>query len=181
VSRGQQASKRPPGAGTGEAGASAALRELRQDDWPEVARIYAAGIATGNATFETEVPGWEAWDAAHLSGHRFVALDDEHVVGWVALTPYSDRCCYGGVADVSIYVDPAVQGRGVGRALLGRVVDESQRAGIWTLQASIFPENGPSLALHLHCGFRLVGVREKLGVLGGVWRDVLLLERRAPV
>jgi len=157
------------------------IRDLRPDDWPEVARIYAAGIATGNATFETEVPGWESWDSAHLAAHRYVALEGGRVVGWVALTPYSDRCCYGGVADVSIYVDSAARGRGVGGALLRRVVEESQRAGIWTLQAGIFAENGPSLVLHLHCGFRLVGVREKLGRLDGVWRDVLLLERRAPV
>jgi phosphinothricin acetyltransferase len=146
-----------------------------------VARIYAAGIATSNATFETEVPSWEAWDTAHLAEHRFVALDGGKVAGWVALSPYSDRCCYEGVADVSIYVDPAVRGRGFGRALLGYLVAESERAGIWTLQAGIFAENSSSLVLHLHCGLRLVGVREKIGKLDGAWRDVLLLERRAPV
>jgi phosphinothricin acetyltransferase len=171
------ATARPLGAA---AAAGVEIRELRAEDWPEVARIYAAGIATGNATFETQVPSREAWDAAHLAEHRFVALDGGRVVGWVALSPYSDRECYRGVADVSVYVDPAVRGRGVGRALLGHLVAESERAGVWTLQAGIFAENSSSLVLHLHCGFRLVGVRERIGKLGGVWRDVLLLERRAP-
>jgi phosphinothricin acetyltransferase len=127
------------------------------------------------------VPSWEEWDAAHLGAHRFVALDGDRLVGWVALSPYSDRCCYQGVADVSIYVDPSVRGRGFGRALLGHLVAETQRAGIWTLQAGVFAENSSSLVLHLHCGFRLVGVREKIGELDGTWRDVMLLERRAPV
>jgi len=157
-----------------------AVRDLRPGDWPEVSRIYAAGIATGNATFETEVPTWEAWDGAHLRESRLVAVEDGRVVGWVALTPSSDRCAYRGVADVSVYVDPAAQGRGVGRALLERAVAGADAAGIWTLQAGIFPENAASLALHRRCGFRLVGRRERIGELGGVWRDVLLLERRAP-
>jgi L-amino acid N-acyltransferase YncA len=125
------------------------------------------------------VPSWDEWDAAHLAEHRFVAVDGDRTVGWVALTPYSDRACYAGVADVSIYVDPEVRGRGFGRALLGHLVAESERAGIWTLQAGIFAENSSSLVLHLHCGFRLVGVRERIGQLDGVWRDVMLLERRA--
>ena len=127
------------------------------------------------------MPSWEEWDAAHLAEHRFVASDGGQVVGWVALAPYSDRCCYEGVADVSIYVDPAVRGRGFGRALLGHLVAEAERAGIWTLQAGVFAENSSSLVLHLHCGFRLVGVRERIGQLDGVWRDVLLLERRAAI
>jgi phosphinothricin acetyltransferase len=126
------------------------------------------------------VPSWQSWDAAHLAEHRFVAIDDGPIVGWVALTPYSGRECYAGVADVSIYVDPALRGRGFGRALLGHLVAETERAGIWTLQAGIFAENSSSLVLHLHCGFRLVGVRERIGQLDGVWRDVMLLERRAP-
>jgi L-amino acid N-acyltransferase YncA len=149
-------------------------------DWPHVAAIYAAGIATGNATFETEVPGWAQWDAAHLPGHRFVADEESRIVGWAALTAYSDRCCYEGVADLSVYVDPAAQGRGVGRALLDHVVASAERAGIWTLQAGIFPENEASLALHRRCGFRVVGTRERIGQLDGVWRDVVLLERRSP-
>jgi arsenite methyltransferase len=148
-------------------------------DWPHVAAIYAAGIATGNATFETEVPSWEAWDAAHVPEHRLVAAEGERVIGWVAVTPYSDRCCYGGVADLSVYVDPAAQGRGVGRALLERMIADTENSGIWTLQAGVFPENEASLALHRRCGFRDVGIRERIGQLDGAWRDVVLLERRA--
>ena len=157
-----------------------ALRRARPDDWPRMSAIYAAGIATGNATFETEVPAWEDWDASHLPGHRFVAVERERVVGWVALTGYSDRCCYDGVADLSVYVDPSAQGRGVGRVLLEHLVAAAEAAGIWTLQAGIFPENQASLALHRRCGFRVVGTRERIGKLDGVWRDVVLLERRSP-
>ena len=155
------------------------LRDLRPGDWPEVAAIYEAGIRGGDATFETEVPSWEAWDAAHTL--RLVAEADGRVAGWAALSPVSERCCYAGVAEVSVYVAPEAQGRGVGRALLARLVDESEREGIWTLQAGIFPENEPSVALHERCGFRVVGTRERLGKLDGVWRDVLLLERRSEV
>jgi L-amino acid N-acyltransferase YncA len=155
------------------------LRDLTPADWPEVARIYADGIATGNATFETEVPSWEAWAAAHLPAHRFVAVDSGSVVGWIALTAYSDRCCYGGVADLSVYVDSAARGRGVGRSLLERVIETSEQGGIWTLQAGVMAENAASLALHQSCGFRVVGVRERIGQRGGEWRDVVLLERRA--
>jgi phosphinothricin acetyltransferase len=142
--------------------------------------IYAAGIATRNATFETEVPSFEEWDAAHLAEHRFVATDGDRVIGWIALTGYSDRCCYTGVADLSVYVDPAAQGRGVGRALLEHLVSDTEGSGIWTLQAGVFPENAASLALHRSCGFRVVGTRERIGELDGVWRDVVLLERRSP-
>jgi phosphinothricin acetyltransferase len=149
-------------------------------DWPHVAAIYAAGIATRNATFETEVPSWQDWDAAHLREHRLVAVEDDRVVGWTALSGYSDRCCYAGVADLSVYVDPAAQGRGVGRALLERLAADADAAGIWTLQAGIFPENAASLALHRRCGFRVVGTRERIARLDGAWRDVVLLERRAP-
>jgi L-amino acid N-acyltransferase YncA len=149
-------------------------------DWPQVASIYAAGIATRNATFETEVPPFEEWDAAHLPEHRFVATDGDLVIGWIALAGYSDRCCYSGVADLSVYVDPSAQGRGVGRALLEHLVDDTEGSGIWTLQAGVFPENAASLALHRRCGFRVVGTRERIGRLDGVWRDVVLLERRSP-
>jgi L-amino acid N-acyltransferase YncA len=148
-------------------------------DWPHVASIYAAGIATRNATFETEVPSYEHWDAAHLPEHRFVATDNGGVVGWVALTAYSDRCCYGGVADLSVYVDPGAQGRGIGTALLERLVASAGAGGIWTLQAGVFPENEASLALHRRCGFRVVGTRQRIGRLDGLWRDVVLLERRS--
>jgi phosphinothricin acetyltransferase len=155
------------------------VRDLRCEDWPEVARIYGEGIRTGDATFETEVPPWEAWNAAHLERHRLVAERDGAVLGWAALSPVSERCCYAGVAEVSVYVAPEAQGRRVGRALLERLVADSEAGGIWTLQAGIFPENLASVALHQRSGFRFVGRRERLGQLRGEWRDVLLLERRA--
>jgi phosphinothricin acetyltransferase len=155
-----------------------ALRDLRPLDWPEVAQIYEDGIATGVASFETGAPSWEAWDAAH-SDIRVVAELAGRIAGWCALSPVSERRCYRGVAEESVYVAAWAHGRGVGRALLEAVIERSEAAGIWTLQAGIFPENKPSLRLHLGCGFRLVGVRERLGEAGGVWRDVLLLERRS--
>jgi L-amino acid N-acyltransferase YncA len=158
---------------------SVEIRDLRQPDWPEVAAIYEAGIRTGDATFETEVPSWEAWDAAHLAAHRLVAVADGAVIAWAALSPVSERCVYEGVAENSIYVSPHEQGRGVGRALLTRLVEDAERAGIWTIQTGIFPENEASIALHLRCGFRIVGTRERLGRHHGTWRDVLLLERRS--
>jgi L-amino acid N-acyltransferase YncA len=154
---------------------------LRTADWPAVREIYEAGIATGNATFDTTAPDWPAWDAGHLSDHRLVARHDGRVVGWVALAPVSDRCAYVGVAEDSIYVAPEAQGRGVGRALLDAVVASAERGGIWTVQTGIFPENQASIRLHEACGFRVVGVRERLGRLHGRWRDVVLLERRSPV
>jgi phosphinothricin acetyltransferase len=156
------------------------IRDLRSLDWPEVAAIYEDGIRTGNATFETEVPSWESWDAAH-TGLRVVAELDGKVAGWAALSPYSDRRCYSGVAEESVYVASRARGQGVGRALLEELIALSEAAGIWTLQAGIFPENEASLRLHLGCGFRLVGVRERIGELNGVWRDVLSLERRSEV
>jgi phosphinothricin acetyltransferase len=159
------------------------VEEMTAADWPGVAGIYAQGIATGDATFETEVPAWEAWDATHLRGHRLVARDRATgtVLGWAALAPVSDRCAYAGVAENSIYVADHARGRGVGRRLLGELVARSERAGIWTVQTGILPENRASLALHAACGFRVVGVRERLGRLGGRWRDVVMLERRSPV
>jgi L-amino acid N-acyltransferase YncA len=156
------------------------VRDLLPLDWEEVAAIYAEGISTGVASFETEPPSWEAWDTAHPE-IRVVAELDGRLAGWCALSPTSDRRCYRGVAEESVYVAGWAQGRGVGRALLEEVTARSEDAGIWTLQAGIFPENKPSVRLHLGCGFRLVGVRERLGEAGGVWRDVLLLERRSPV
>ena len=156
------------------------IRDLTPLDSQEVARIFEDGIRTGEATFETAAPSWEEWDAAHTE-HRLVAELEGAVVGWAALSPVSERCCYGGVAESSVYVAEEVRGRGVGRELLEELIRRSEAAGIWTLQAGIFPENKPSLRLHLVCGFRLVGVRERLGELNGVWRDVLLLERRSEV
>jgi phosphinothricin acetyltransferase len=161
--------------------AATAVRALRHDDWPAVKRIYAAGIAGGDATFETETPFWEDWDGAHLEGHRLVALRRGEVVGWAALSRVSARDCYAGVAEVSVYVAPDAQGAGVGTALLERLVTDAELAGIWTLQAGIFPENETSLALHRRLGFRIVGVRVAVGRLNGRWRDVVLLERRSEV
>ena len=141
--------------------------------------IYAAGVATRNATFETDVPSWEDWDARHLAQPRLVALEAGAVVGWAALSPASRRECYAGVAEDSVYVASGVQGRGVGQALLEELVARSEAEGLWMLQTSIFPENCVSLALHQRCGFRVVGVRERIAQLDGVWRDTVLLERRA--
>lgn len=155
------------------------IRKLESADWEAVSDIYAEGIATRNATFETEVPSWESWDGAHISDCRFVAEVDGAVRGWASLTPVSDRCVYGGVAEASVYVAASSWGHGLGSALLAQVVRASEDAGFWTLQAGLFAENAGSLRLHERAGFRLVGVRERLGKLDGRWRDVLLLERRS--
>jgi phosphinothricin acetyltransferase len=152
---------------------------LRPGHWPEVARIYAEGIATGDATFETDVPSWEQWDASHLAEHRFVAVRDGEVVGFVAVSSVSERCVYGGVVENTVYVAESARGGGVGRLLLDRLIESTEAAGIWTIQSGIFPENTASLALHERVGFRVVGRRSRLGKLRGVWRDVLLVERRS--
>jgi phosphinothricin acetyltransferase len=159
--------------------AGVALGPMRAEDWEAVAAIYAQGIATRNATFETEVPTFARWDRAHLSEHRLVARLDEAIVGWAALAPVSDRCVYGGVAEDSVYVAEHAQGCGVGRALLRALVERAEDGGIWTVQTGIFPENAASVQLHLRCGFRVVGRRERLAQLDGAWRDVLFLERRS--
>jgi phosphinothricin acetyltransferase len=155
------------------------IRAMRSDDWPAIRNIYSEGIATGNATFETEMPEWAKWDQGHLQGCRLVARDGQWILGWAALSAVSSRRVYSGVAEVSVYVAAEARGRGVGKLLLQSLVEQSERCGIWTLQAGIFPENVPSIALHKSCGFREVGLRQKLGQRGGVWRDVLLLERRS--
>jgi len=157
-----------------------AIRDLRPGDWPEVSRIYAEGIATRNATFETEAPSWEEWDAAHLADHRLVAVAEDEVVGWIALVPVSKRACYRGVAEVSAYVAESARGQGVGAALLERVIESAEAGGIWTLETGVFPENETSMALLKRFGFREVGIRERISQLDGVWRDVVLLERRSP-
>ncbi len=178
---------------------------MRAEDWPAVARIYKAGIDTGDATFESETPSWERWRAARLAEPCLVARaggpggDADAgdagvcgttgdgggagaVIGWAALTAASTRPVYAGVAEVSIYVDPAWAGRGVGRALLEALVEASERVGIWTLRAGIFPENVASIALHERCGFRLVGTHERVGRMpDGRWRDVVQYERRSDV
>ena len=155
------------------------IRDLRSLDWPEVAAIYEDGIRTGNATFETGVPSWEDWDAAHTEHPARRASSTAAPRAGLRSRAYSDRCCYSGVAEDSVYVASWAQGRGIGRGLLEELIARSEAAGIWTLQAGIFPENKASLRLHLGCGFRLIGVRERIGELDGVWRDVLLLERRS--
>ena len=155
------------------------IRALAPTDWPEVRGIYAEGIATQNATFETVVPEWDLWDAAHRRDCRIVANEGGQVVGWAALSGVSSRKVYAGVAEVSVYVGTSGRGRGVGKLLLQSLIRESEAAGIWTLQAGIFPENTVSIALHKSCGFREVGVRKRVAQLAGIWRDVMLLERRS--
>jgi len=155
-----------------------ALRELTPDDWPAVADIYWDGMRTGLATFETEVPSWDEWDAAHLPQHRIVAELDGEVIGWAALSPASTRRCYAGVVENSVYVAEAARGRGVGRLLLERLIKQARLAGIWTIQTSIFPENRASLTLHERCGFRVVGTRERIAKRDGSWRDTVFLEVR---
>jgi L-amino acid N-acyltransferase YncA len=152
---------------------------MSNEDWPAVRDIYAEGIATGNATFETVVPDWAKWDTAHHRECRLLAKDGHAILGWAALSPVSSRQVYAGVAEVSIYVAGSARGRGVGKALLKALIEASERRGIWTLQAGIFPENVASIRLHKSCGFREVGVRQRVGQLAGVWRDVCLLERRS--
>jgi phosphinothricin acetyltransferase len=147
--------------------------------WPAVREIYLQGIRSGNATFEQDAPEWEAWDRSHLQSCRLVAREGETIVGWGALSPVSSRCVYEGVAEVSVYIAEDHRGKGVGRRLLEGLVEESEREGIWTLQAGIFPENEASVAIHRNAGFRLVGRRERIGRQNGIWRDTLLLERRS--
>ena len=158
------------------------VRPMREPDWPAVAAIYAAGIATGNATFETEPPSWADFDSSRSIEHRYVAVTASDVVtGWVAVSPTSRRAVYRGVVEHSIYADPAHARRGIGRALLAKLIESTEQAGIWTIQSGIFPENTASLILHSRAGFRVVGVRERVGRRDGIWRDVVLLERRSAV
>jgi L-amino acid N-acyltransferase YncA len=161
--------------------ASAVIMPLTLEHTEQVLAIYQAGIDEGNATFETVVPSWKAFDAAKLPGHRFAAVDaDGTVLGWVAASRVSDRCAYAGVIEHSVYVHPVARGRGVASALLKALVDSTERAGIWTIQSGIFPENTASLAVHQRAGFRVIGTRERIGRHHGIWRDVVLLERRSP-
>lgn len=154
---------------------------LTAEHWDTVRAIYLEGIATGNATFQQSAPEWSEWHKGHLPNCRIVAVRGGEVLGWAALTSRSSRCVYAGVAEVSIYVAQSARRQGVGAALLTALIAESEAAGVWTLQAGIFPENTASLTLHARAGFRTVGVRERLGQMNGRWRNVLLLERRSSV
>jgi L-amino acid N-acyltransferase YncA len=158
-----------------------AVGSLQAADWEQVRAIYLEGILTGQATFETQAPDWERWNASHLPHCRLVARAGETILGWAALSPVSTRRVYSGVAEVSLYISESFRGRGIGRALLDALVTCSEQNGIWTLQAGILTENESSLALHRKCGFRKVGRRERIGQLNGTWRDVILLERRSKI
>ena len=160
------------------------IRALRASDWDAVRRIYAEGIATGHATFEAEPPTWESFDAGKLTDHRVAATIAGEVVGWAAVSPISTRLVYRGVAEHSVYVASRARGRGTGHRLLAELIRSTEAAGLWTLQSGVFPENAPSVALHQAHGFRIVGIRRRLALMGygpmaGVWRDVYLMERRS--
>ena len=157
------------------------IEDMMDESWEAVQRIYNAGIATKNATFQTEAPDWEAWDQSHRKDCRLLIKVDEQIAGWAALSNVSSRCVYAGVAEVSIYIDSAFRGMGVGDQLMKQLIAASEKHGLWTLQAGIFPENKASIALHLKNGFKILGIREKIGKLDNVWRDTVLLERRSKV
>jgi L-amino acid N-acyltransferase YncA len=158
-----------------------AIEPLTAQHSPAVLAIYQAGIDTGDATFETAAPDWPTWDGGHLPEHRFVAVDGDEVLGWVAVDRVSGRCVYAGVVESSVYVAAAARGRGVGRLLMDALIASTEAAGVWTIQTGVFPENVGSLRLHESVGFRVVGVHRDLGRHHGRWRDVVLLERRSPV
>src|SRR6185436_7667695 len=155
------------------------IRTMTAEDWEPVRAIYLAGIATGQATFETEAPTWMTWNNTHLPAPRLVAISSEVLGGWAALAPVSARPVYAGVAEVSVYVAEQMRGKGIGKLLLENLVTQSEENRIWTLQASIFPENAASISLHNTCGFRVVGRRQRIAKMKGVWRDTLLFERRS--
>ena len=154
-------------------------RPMVATDYEQVAQIYQQGIATGNATFQQDIPTWEDWDESHLKNCRIVGIMDNKIVGWAALTAVSSRCVYAGVAEVSVYVATNYRGLKIGTKLLEYLIEESEASNIWTLQAGIFPENIASIKIHELLGFRIVGKREKIGKMNGKWRDTLLLERRS--
>ena len=153
--------------------------QMKPDHWPQVKAIYENGIATGHATFQTSAPEWEEWNSAHVKSCRLVAIENDKILGWAALTAVSGRCVYAGVAEVSVYVDEKVRGKGIGSALLYELIRESEEDNFWTIQAGIFPENMASIKIHQSAGFRIIGTREKIGQMNGIWRDTILLERRS--
>jgi len=157
------------------------IEDMRSDDWEAVRRIYEEGLATGDASFEVEAPPWAVWDEGHHRHSRLVARVAGRVVGWAALAPVSNRACYGGVAEVSLYVAAGWRARGVGKQLLAALIESSERHGIWSLYGSTFPENEASIRLQLACGFRAVGQRERIAKHGGIWRDTVITERRSKV
>jgi L-amino acid N-acyltransferase YncA len=157
------------------------IEKMEGNDWSAVKSIYGEGIATGDATFEAEAPDWEQWNKSHLRDCRLVAKSAGEIIGWFALSPVSSRCAYKGVAEGSIYIRSSARGQGIGKALLKAAIEESERIGIWTMQSGTFPENKASIAMQKACGFRLVGVRERIGCMDGKWRDVILMERRSKV
>lgn len=157
------------------------IRQMKLEDWSLVAQIYEEGIATGIATLETTVPTYEAWNASHLPHCRFVAIKNDELLGWVALSPVSGRCVYGGVAEVSIYIGKKSRGMGIGQKLFQHLIEQSEKEGIWTLQSGIFPENVPSINLHKRMGFRFIGTRERVAKLHDQWKDNYLFERRSSV
>lgn len=152
---------------------------MTDGDWQAVARIYAEGIGTGIATFETQVPDYGAWDKAHLQAGRLVAEADGNILGWTALSPVSSRCVYGGVAEVSVYVSQEARGKGIGKLLMEKLISESEKAGYWTIQSGIFPQNQASISLHEKVGFRKIGYRERIGKMDDIWYDNVLMERRS--
>jgi phosphinothricin acetyltransferase len=157
------------------------LDKMPPANWDTIKQIYEEGISTGNATFQQKAPDWEEWNNSHLQHSRIIAKDKETILGWAALTAISERCVYAGVAEVSVYVRDKARGKGVGKQLLEKLIEESEANNIWTLQAGIFPENIASIKIHEACGFRIVGVRERIGQLNGKWRDTILLERRSKI
>ncbi|MEP2278063.1 N-acetyltransferase family protein [Maribacter sp.] len=157
------------------------IRTMLSTDWESVAKIYQEGIATGIATFETNVPTYETWNSAHMSTCRFVAENKDDILGWVALSPVSNRCVYGGVAEISVYISSNSRGKGLGKLLLEHVIATSEQEGIWTLQSGVFPTNYGSIKVHQATGFRMIGKRERIGKLHGKWVDNLLFERRSSV
>ena len=155
------------------------LIEISAENYPAVARIYGEGLQTGTATFETTIPSWEKWNDGHLPFGRIIAVEDNNYLGWAALSPVSSRCVYGGVAEVSVYVDTNQSGRGIGTLLMKTLISKSESLGFWTLQSGIFPENIASVHLHERSGFRKIGIRERIGKMDGKWYDTLLMERRS--
>ncbi|WP_116771775.1 GNAT family N-acetyltransferase [Maribacter litoralis] len=157
------------------------IRAMLATDWDAVAKIYEEGISTGMATFETKVPSYESWNSAHMKSCRFVAESDSNILGWVALSPVSNRCVYGGVAEISVYIASDSRGKGLGKLLLQHVITASEQEGIWTLQSGVFPTNFGSIKVHESAGFRMLGKRERIGKLHGKWVDNVLFERRSKV